>query len=328
MGGARMTRVLITGGSGYLGSHTVVAALKAGYDVRTTLRDLARSDEVRAMVTTGSADPANLEFAAADLTSDTGWAEAVADCDTVLHVASPIPMAAPTNADDLVVPARDGTVRVLAAARAGGVRRVVVTSSFAAIGYGRSVGRPWTEADWTEPSDTLAAYPLSKVIAERAAWDFVAGGAGPELVVLNPTGIFGPPLAQAVVSTVSAVAAMLTGAMSEAPRQSFAVADVRDVAQAHVRAISVSEAAGKRILLTSPPATSWLGMARILRERLGTPASKCPTQEVDGDPVPVNEFDISSARTLLGWEPRPAADTIVDTAKALLDFGLLTDRKA
>jgi nucleoside-diphosphate-sugar epimerase len=323
VGGARMTRILVTGGSGYLGSHTLVAALKAGYDVRTTVRDLARSAEVRAMVTAGDADPSGLEFVAADLTRDAGWAQAVAGCDSVVHVASPIPMTEPKAADELVVPARDGTVRVLGAARAGGVRRVVVTSSFAAIGYGRSVGRPWTEADWTEPSADLAAYPLSKVIAERAAWDFVADGGGPELVVLNPTGIFGPPLSPAAVSTVSAVAAMLTGAMTEAPRQSFAVADVRQVAAAHVRAVSASEAAGKRILVTSPPAISWLEMAQILRDRLGERASKCPTREVDGDPVPVHEFDVSRARALLDWDPRPAADTIVDTADSLNHFGLL-----
>ncbi len=319
-----MSSVLVTGGSGYVGSHTLVAALRAGYGVRTTVRDLDRCEQVRAMVTEGGAHPSGLEFVVADLTDDAGWAEAVAGCESVLHVASPIPTTQPKDANDLVVPARDGTVRVLTAARAGGVRRVVLTSSFAAIGYGRSVGRPWNEADWTEPSETLAAYPLSKVIAERAAWDLVAGGGFPELVVLNPTGIFGPLLAPVVASTVSAVAAMLTGGMSEAPRQSFGVADVREVAEAHVTAIGVAEAAGKRFLLTSPPAISWLGMGEILRDRLGERAAKCPTQEVAGDPAPANQFDVSRARDLLGWDPRPAADTIVDTADSLEGFGLLT----
>ena len=317
-----MSRVLVTGGSGYLGSHAVVAAMGAGYDVRTTVRDLSRADQVRAMVATGGADPSGVDVVAADLTDDRGWAEAVDGCDGVLHVASPIPLAQPDDPDDLVVPAREGTLRALAAARAGGVRRVVLTSSFATIGYGRSVGRPWTETDWTEPSESLAPYPLSKVIAERAAWDYVDDG-GPELVVLNPTGIFGPVLGASVGSSAGLVIGLLTGQFAEAPRQSFGVADVRDVAEAHVRALEVPEAVGQRFLLTAPPAISWLGMADILRERLGERASKAPTHEVAGDPVPVNEFDVSKARAVLGWDPRPAGDTIVDTVESLVRFGLL-----
>ena len=312
----------MTGGSGYLGSHTIVAALNAGYDVRTTVRDLGRADEVRAMVGEGGADPAGVDIVAADLMDDRGWTAAVTGCEGVLHVASPIPLAQPDDPDDLVVPAREGTLRVLAAARAGGVRRVVLTSSFAAIGYGRSVGRPWTEADWTEPSESLAAYPLSKVVAERAAWDYVADG-GPELVVLNPTGIFGPVLGAAVGSSAGLVIGLLSGHFAQAPRQSFGIADVRDVAHAHVRALEVPEAAGQRFLLTSPPATSWLGMAETLRERWGELAALAPTREVDGDPVPVNEFDVSRARALLGWDPRPSGDTISDTVTSLRHFGLI-----
>lgn len=317
-----MSKVLVTGGSGYLGSHTIVAALRAGYDVRTTVRDLARADAVRAMVAEGGADPTGVEFVAADLMDDRGWAEAVAGCEGVLHVASPIPPAQPEDPDDLVVPAREGTLRVLAAARTGGVRRVVLTSSFATIGYGRSVGRPWTEADWTEPSESLAPYPLSKVVAERAAWEYV-DGAGPELAVLNPTGIFGPVLGASVGSSAGLVIGMLSGQFVEAPRQSFGIADVRDVAEAHVRALEAPEAAGQRFLLTSPPATSWLGMADTLRQRLGEAAAKAPTREVDGDPVPVNEFDVSNARGVLGWNPRPATETIVDTVSSLERFGLV-----
>jgi nucleoside-diphosphate-sugar epimerase len=309
-------KVLVTGGSGYLGSHTVVAALRAGHEVRTTVRDLGRAHEVRAMV------GADVEVVAADLMDDAGWAAAVDGVEGVLHVASPIPLAQPDDPDELVVPAREGTLRVLRAARAGGVRRVVLTSSFAAIGYGRSVGRPWTEDDWTEPSDALAPYPLSKVVAERAAWDYVEDG-GPELVVLNPTGIFGPVLGPYVGSSSGIVIGLLSGRWAEAPRQSFGIADVRDVAEAHVRAIAPPEAAGRRFLLTSPPATSWLGMADTLRERLGDLAAEAPTREVDGDPVPVNEFDVSRARAVLGWDPRPSADTVVDTVTSLQRFDLI-----
>lgn len=275
------------------------------------------------MVAAGGEDGAAVEIVAANLTDDGGWAAAVDGCDGVLHVASPLPRSQPKDPDEVVVPARDGTLRVLKAARAAGVRRVVVTSSFGAIGYGPSPGRPWTEADWTEPSDTLAAYPLSKVIAERAAWDFVADGGGPELVVLNPTGVFGPPLGPTIGSSTGIVVALMTGQLAEAPRQSFGVADVRDTAQAHIQALSVPEAAGLRILITSPPATSWLGVATRLRDRLGERAAKCPTREVDGDPVPINEFDVTRARELLGWDPRSAADSVVDTAVKLEELGLL-----
>lgn len=306
-------KVLVTGGSGYVGSHTVESALRAGHDVRTSVRDLAKAGGL----------PAGVEAVAADLMDDAGWAEAVAGCDAVLHVASPIPPAQPEDPDELVVPAREGTLRVLRAARAAGVRRVVLTSSFAAIGYGRSVDRPWNEDDWTEPSPDLAPYPLSKVMAERTAWDFVADGDGPELVVLNPTGIFGPVLGPSYGSTVGIVVAMLTGQVPAAPRQSFGIADVRDVAEAHLRALEVPEAAGRRFLLTSPPATSWLGMADVLRDHLGERAEKAPTREVEGEPVPVNQFDVSRARAVLGWDPRPSADTIVDTVESLDRYGLI-----
>jgi dihydroflavonol-4-reductase len=318
-----MSLVLVTGGSGYVGSHTLVAAVDAGHDVRTTIRDLGRADQVRALVEAGGADPSAIEFAAADLTSDTGWADAVAGVDGVLHVASPIPLAQPGDPDDLVVPARDGTLRVLRAARDGGVGRVVVTSSFATIGYGRSVGRAWNEDDWTEPSDALAPYPLSKVIAERAAWDFAADGSGPELVVLNPTGVFGPVLGPDVGSSVGIILGLMTGRIAEAPRQSFGVADVRDVAVAHLRALEADAAVGQRFLLTSPPATSWLGVAEMLRRNFGDRAAKCPTQEVAGDPVPTNEFDVSRAVNLLGWQPRPAENTIVEMTQSLERVGLL-----
>lgn len=319
-----MTRVLVTGGTGFIGSHVVVAASLAGHEVRTTVRDVARSaDVVRAMVREGGADPGGVEVVAADLTSADGWDVAVDGCDVVLHVASPIPLQQPDDPQELVGPARDGTLRVLHAARRHGVRRVVLTSSFAAIGYGRSVGRPWTEDDWTDPAADLAPYPLSKTVAERAAWDLVGTGESwPELVALNPTGVFGPMLGPAVGSSAGILVALATGAMAQAPRQSFGVCDVRDLAEAHVRAID-APVAGLRVLLTSPPATSWLGLSAVLREHLGDGAAQAPTEEVDGPTVPVNEFDVARARDLLGWTPRPAEQTIRDSADSLVRWGLL-----
>ncbi len=187
--------VLVTGGSGFIGSHCILDLLRAGYRVRTTVRSPDREATVRELL--GAESAGQLSFATADLTSDAGWGEAVSGCDFVLHVASPFPLGAPKHEDDLIVPAREGALRVLAAARDAQVKRVVMTSSFAAIGYGGPIpDRPFTEEDWTDPDgEDVGAYPKSKTLAERAAWDFVAAeGRGLELSVVNPVGVFGPVL--------------------------------------------------------------------------------------------------------------------------------------
>lgn len=189
--------VLVTGGSGFIGAHCILQLLDAGYRVRTTVRSLKREGDVRALLKEGGADPGDrLSFIAADLMSDAGWPEAVAGCDFVLHVASPLPTTVPKDENELIVPAREGTVRVLRAARNAGVKRVVLTSSFAAIGYGHKQHAPFSETDWTDPNAAdLLPYPKSKTIAERAAWDFIARkGRTLELSVVNPVGVFGPVL--------------------------------------------------------------------------------------------------------------------------------------
>src|SRR5580700_1844654 len=176
-----MSTVLVTGGSGFIGSHSILQLLAAGHRVRTTVRNLNREGEVRAMLQQGGAEPGDrLSFIAADLEGDAGWVEAVAGCDYVLHVASPFPASVPTHEDELIVPAREGAIRVLRAARTGGVKRVVLTSSFAAIGYGhKPQSAPFTEKDWTDVSGgEMTAYTKSKTLAERAAWDFMASEGG------------------------------------------------------------------------------------------------------------------------------------------------------
>src|ERR1035437_2594111 len=228
--------VLVTGGTGFIAAHCILQLVNAGYRVRTTVRSLKRESDGRATVKAGGAEPGDaLTFATADLLSDEGWPEAVAGCGFVLHVASPFPPGVPRHEDDLIVPAREGALRVLRAARDAGIKRVVLTSSFAAIGYGRmQTGRTFTEQDWTDPNSNVGAYVKSKTLAERAAWDFMAREGGAlELSVVNPVGVFGPVLGPDLSSSVALVKQALDGAMKRAPRIFFNIVDVHDVADLH-----------------------------------------------------------------------------------------------
>jgi nucleoside-diphosphate-sugar epimerase len=321
-----MSPVLVTGGSGYVGTQLIAALLRAGHPVRATVRSTAREAELRAAVRRGDADDAGLEIVTADLTADDGWPKAMAGVEEVHHVATPFPAVQPDNPDELIAGAREGTLRVLRAARDTGARRVVLTSSFAAIGYTPKPGAEFTEDDWTDPDTPgLAPYPRSKTIAERAAWDLMErDGGGTELVVVNPTFILGPTLTTKL-STLRLVQAMLDGAMSVAPRARFGLADVRDVADVHIRAMAAPQAAGKRFLVVADgPTLSYLEVADILRRRLGPLAARVPTQEAPGDELPRPIIHNDRAREELRWRPRTAESTIVESAESLRDLGLLT----
>ena len=220
-----MAKVLVTGGSGFIGSHCILQLLATGHQVRTTVRNLQREGDVRAMLRAGGAEPGErLSFIAADLEKDEGWPQAAAGCDYVLHVASPLPPSVPKNEDELIVPAREGTLRVLRAAREAGVKRVVVTGSFAAIGYGHKERKaPFTEADWADPSgDDVLPYTKSKIFAERAAWDFIAKDGGAlELSVVNPVGVFGPVLGADYSASILLVQRLMAGAIPGLPAVVF-----------------------------------------------------------------------------------------------------------
>jgi nucleoside-diphosphate-sugar epimerase len=341
-----MSMVLVTGGSGFIGSHCIVQLLAAGHDVRTTVRDLRREADVRAMLRAGGAEvDGRLKFFAADLEKDGGWAEAVAGCEYVLHVASPFPLRVPKNEDELIVPAREGTLRVLRAARDAQVKRVVLTSSFAAIGYGHE---PQTEAfdetDWTnlDGEVAVAPYAKSKTLAERAAWDFMAKeGGGLELSVVNPVAVFGPVMGRDYATSIVIVQRLMDGGIPACPRLTFGVVDVRDVADLHLLAMTHPAAKGERFLAVAGDCVSLIEMAKVLKSRMGAAARKVPTRQLPDwllraiaifDPtvrqvVPElgNEKRASNekAKRVLGWMPRSNEEAIVATAESLVRLGLL-----
>jgi len=337
--------VLVTGGSGFIGAHCILQLLAGGYRVRTTVRSLKREADARAMLKTGGAEPGEaLTFTPADLMSDAGWPEAAAGCDFALHVASPFPASVPKHEDELIVPAREGTLRVLRAARDGGVKRVVLTSSFAAIGYGhKPTDRPFSEENWTDPNaGGVSAYVKSKTLAERAAWDFVAREGGAlELSVVNPVGVFGPVLGPDYSTSIQLVQRLMDGAMPGCPRLSFGAVDVRDVADLHLRAMTNPAAKGERFLAVAGDFMTIQEIARVLRERMGDRARRVPTRLLPDWIVRlVSRFDRSvalivpelgkfknatnaKAKRVLGWAPRSNADSIVATAESLARLGLL-----
>ena len=230
----------------------------------------------------GGADAGDrLSFYAADLESDAGWREAVAGCDYVLHVASPFPAAVPKHEDELIVPAREGALRVLRAARDAGVKRVVLTSSFAAVGYGHAPqSAPFTETNWTNPAGRdVSAYVKSKTLAERAAWDFIAKEDGAlELSVVNPVGVFGPVLGPDYSTSILIVQRLMDGAMPGCPQLVFGIVDVRDVADLHLRAMTNPAAKGERFLAVAGDFMSIRDIALVLKERMGAAGRRVPTR--------------------------------------------------
>jgi dihydroflavonol-4-reductase len=336
--------VVITGGSGYIAGYCIAQLLNDGWDVRTTVRNIARAEEVRSTLGKIASNASTIEFVSAELNSDLGWGNAVAGADYVLHVASPVPTVDPKSDDELVRPARDGTLHVLKAARNAGVKRVVMTSSISAIIYGRGVReKAFTEADWTDETNRndTSPYDRAKTIAERAAWAWCkAEGGGLELVTVNPGLVLGPVLGSDFSASVEAVRKLLDGSIPALPRFGFSVVDVRDIAVLQLLAMTAPSAAGQRFIGSND--FYWMAdIAKILKQGFGDKARKVPTISVPDflvrviaifDPIARGRLyelgkprQVSSekARRMLGWTTRPVTETILDTARSLQAQGLV-----
>jgi nucleoside-diphosphate-sugar epimerase len=342
-----MSTVLVTGGSGFIGSHCILQLLAAGHHVRTTVRNLKREGDVRAMLKQAGADPSErVAFIAAELESDAGWSEAVRGCEYVLHVASPFPPSVPRHEDELIVPAREGALRVMHASRDAGVNRVVLTSSFAAIGYGQKPqSLPFDETNWTDPNgDDVLPYVKSKVLAERATWDFIAREGGDlELAVINPVGVFGPVLGPDYSTSILLMQRLMDGAMPGCPQMYFGVVDVRDVADIHIRAMTHPAAKGERFLAVAGDFMSILDIAKVLKSRMGERAKRVPARQLPNwlvrlaamrDPAvkqilpelgKKKNATNAKAKRVLGWAPRSNEESIIATAESLVMLGLLKD---
>ena len=332
--------VLVSGGSGYIAGFLIRQLVAEGWAVHTTVRSLARESAVRQLL---AVDDSKLSFFAADLNADAGWAEAMTGCSHVAHLASPLPSGVPKHADELIVPARDGALRALRAAKAAGVKRFVMTSSVAAIAYGRGRGvHHFTEADWTlldQPG--ITAYVQSKTIAERAARDWVAKeGGGIEFCTINPSVVLGPVWSRDYSASVIIVKKMLDGSMRACPDIGFGVVDVRDVADLHLRALTAPNMAGERFI-ASGRFMKLREIAEVLRAELGPQAHRVPTRNVPDwlvrvaarfNPLAravvselgsVRNQDASHAQAVLGWATRPVEQSILDTARCLIELGIV-----
>jgi dihydroflavonol-4-reductase len=340
-----MAKVLVTGATGFIAGHVILQLIEAGHEVRGTARSASSAPKLNETLSKYAGKPISITLVAANLDSDEGWAEAIAGMDYVQHIASPFPGGVPKHPDDLIRPATDGALRVLKASKAAGVKRVVMTSSMAAIAYGWGDKRPavLTEEHWSNPDNLKdnTAYTRSKTIAERAAWDYVNGeGKGLELAVINPAAVLGPAMSGDFSTSLELLSQPLAGKIPAVPRIGFGIVDVRDVAAAQVAAMTVPGAAGERFLVSQP--FMWFSeVADILRVKFPAYGKKLPKGTLPDSLTRVlslfnpalkllipelgRERHISNekARRILGWQPHTAEEAILAGAHSLIDAGVV-----
>jgi dihydroflavonol-4-reductase len=337
------TKILVTGASGFIALHTVLRLLQLGYPVRGTVRTEAQEKQVRETLSR-HVDTSRLEFVCANLLKDEGWKDAIQGCRLVLHLASPFPTDAPKDENEVIAPARDGTLRVLRAAQAGGVKRVILVSSAAAVlGGHEKENRTFTETDWTDVGKTDYAYAKSKTLAEQAAWDFIRRAenkSGLELVSVNPANVFGPVLDSHHHTSTEWFRTLLRREVPGIPRAQLNVVDVRDVAELIVKAMTAPEAAGKRFIANGA-SIEMEEFAAILQRHFASRGYRVPTRVLPDWLVrlvgiftpktrPVVQslgwsYSLSTeqARSVLSWQTRPYQETIVEMAESLIEHGLV-----
>ena len=339
------TPVLVTGASGFIAIHCIIQLLEQGYQVRGTLRSMSRENELRQTLAKFVQANDKLTFVQADLLADAGWAEAMQGCDYVLHVASPFPVEAPKDENDLIRPAKEGTLRVLRAAAEHGVKRVVLTSSVAAIAAGHPRAKThFDEKDWSLPnSPTIESYPKSKTLAENAAWEFIKTlpqGHPLELVVINPGYVLGPLPDTHQRTSGELIKQLMGGTLPGLARVQFSGVDVRDVAAAHIAAMTTPEAAGQRFLCINEH--FWLyEAAAILNKHFSARGYKIPTTILPSWLVRIVAIFLPPARSVLNtldrevftdstlirktlnWKPRSLEQTLVDMAESTIELKLV-----
>jgi len=335
-------KVLVTGGTGFVAIHSILQLLNCGYQVRTTIRSLKSKDKVLEMLKNGGiTDFSNLDLIEADLTDDKNWANAMTDCQYVLHIASPIFLRLPKNEDEMIRPAVDGTLRVLKAARDSGVKRVVMTSNFGAVGYShKDKSTVITEESWTDPNEKgLSTYNKSKVLAEQAAWNFIkTEGGSLELSVINPMGIFGPSLTPDLSSGFEMLKKLLDGSMKAIPDIRLGIVDVRDVALLHILAMENPAAKGQRFLALAGGTMSLMEIVNFLKEKMPYVTAKAPSKSLPTFIIRLTALfnkqakailplvgiyrnaSNEKARTMLGWNPRSNEEAITATVISLIKW--------
>ena len=336
-----MERVLVTGATGFIALHCIQQLLDKGYQVRGTLRSDNRKDEVKDAMQKHSSNPENLELVMTDLLSDDGWEEATKDCQYVLHVASPFILEAPDHEDDLIKPAVEGTLRVLKACTANQVEKVVLTSSFAAIGYGNEQ-KIYDETDWSSTESSIGAYAKSKTLAEKTAWNYVEELSGEEkfdLTVINPVAVTGPMLSDDIGTSNTLLVQLLNGSMPACPKIHIGFVDVRDVAKAHIFSMTSEKTNNQRIIL-SDKELFFAEMGKVLKN---AGFEKSPTKELPDFLVKIMALFIKElggltrslgrvvysnkdkAKGIFDWEYISAEDSAIEASKQLQSMGLISE---
>ena len=335
-----MEKVLVTGGSGFIALHCVQQLLDQGYAVRSTVRSESKKQEIIDSMEKHTLNSNNLEIVMADLLQDEGWSEAVAGCGYVLHVASPFILEVPSDEDILIKPAVEGTLRVLNACKENKVKKVVLTSSVAAVAYGHKEQKVFNENDWSDTGPGITPYAKSKTLAEKAAWDFVGSLDDDErfdFTVINPVAVTGPMLTSDIGTSNDLLVKLANGSIPACPRTHMGFIDVRDVAKAHIFSMK-SEATNNERIIVSDKEMFFVEMGRVLND---AGFKKSPTREMPNLMVRFMAFfikelsgvvgslgkkvttDKSKAKTLFNWDYVPAEDSAIEATEQLVSMGLV-----